>query len=246
MRHDQRLTGLVVPLFPKPQLRSETRLAFLFVAKHFRLHESDPFGSLNAAQQVTACFARMCAMVRSRTVSTPAGPRFDRLYALPSVPPRVVGISDSAYVGQLSGSLWPGVPDGYSVPDPATQKTMPELCDGDYLLPGFDLKGPLQTSVLIHELAHLSGGFGPDSLIADFGDRDLDAQSRAKHLNNVRCYELLATELLWGTAAAAPMYQPPETGCFTRLPSTTGGERIVAPPVPPSGPDPIAYPAGFA
>ena len=229
------------------ELRSEARLTFLFVAKHFRLHESDPFGSLSAAQQVTACFARMCEAIRSRTVSTPAGPRFDRLYALPIVPSHVVNVTDLAYVGEASGSMRPGVPDGYSVPDPVTQKTMPEVCDGVYLLPRFDSMGPLQTSILIHELAHLSGGLGRDSVVLDFyNDRQLDAQPRAQHLINVRCYELFATELLWSTATAATMYQPPETGCFARLPSTTGGERIVAPSAPPSGPDPIAYPAGFA
>jgi hypothetical protein len=244
----QQYIGALTPRNPPTgaALRSEARLAFLFVAKHFRLHESDPIGSQIAVGQVTACFARMLDAFRARTLITPEGPRFDRLFSLTRVPPHMVGRTDVAYAGQLSGSQFPNQPDGFPVPAPDNVGTLPEISDGIYLMPGFDAVPFLHVPILIHELAHLSGGLSPESIITDFhaDDATLEAQTRAQHLINVNAYEYYAVELQIGTAGATELYGA--RGWNRRLPSCTGGSRLVAPPAPPTGPDPLAFPAGFA
>ena len=241
----QQYLGVIFGGGPPPAaiLRSPSRLAFLFVAKHFRLHESDPQGSLFAVQQVKAVFARMIEVVRIRTLTTPAGPRFDRLYALAIVPAQIVSLNtDIAYVGTLSGALTPGVPDGYTVPDPATQRLMPEFCDGVYLMPGFDRFPTRPHAILIHELAHLCGGFDEASKIRDFtvtNENAFDADSRAQHLINVNIYERFAIELLLSTALSqSTIYGP--ANWSDRLPASTGGGNLTAP-----ADNPLAFPFGF-
>src|SRR5262249_41145491 len=103
----QRYIGTLVPSNPPSGARlfSDDRLAFLFVAKWFRLHESRPFESLLAVQKVTAVYARLFDLFRTRTEMTPQGPRFSRVFSLPYVPASQVGKTDVAYVPQVSGSL---------------------------------------------------------------------------------------------------------------------------------------------
>ena len=230
--------------------RSNGRFAFLAVAKHFRLHENAPNAALNAVQQVTAAFLRMRDMVVSRTVTVNGKPSFDRLYSIPDdvgfVPPPKATI---AYVGRASGALFPGQPDGRTVPGPDGQGTMPELCDGVYLLNGFDTVPSLHIPIMLHELAHLSGGMGPNSIILDVDAADseamFDAQVSQQRLINVRCYEFYATELLLGTSLSRLAFGTP-MGWMTRAPFCLGGGRIFVPPTTMVPPDPLAFPAGFA
>ena len=154
-------------------------------------------------QQVTAAFLRMRDMVVSRTVTVDGKPSFDRMYSIPGdvgfVPPPGATI---AYVGRVSGALTPGQPDGSTVPGPGGQGTMPELCDGVYLLDGFDTSPSLHIPIMLHELAHLSGGMGPNSMILDqvfASEAAFEAQTTQQRLINVQCYEFYATELLLGT-----------------------------------------------
>ncbi len=217
-------------------LRSEERLAFLFVAKHFRLHESDPTASLVATQQVSASYLRVMEAFRTRTTSTPAGPRFDRLFSLPEVPSKLIGQTDVAYCGTLSGLQNPNLqfPDG-------------DFSDGIYLMPGFDRMLHMGMSVLLHELAHLSGGISAQSAIVDINSPTqalFDAQPRDQRLINVSCYEFFGTEVLLGTSFTASAY--PGNTWSLRLPLSTGGGRLVAPLLPTTGPDPLSFPAGFA
>ena len=229
--------------------RSDGRFAFLAVAKHFRLHERAPNAALDAVQQVTAAFLRMRDMVVSRTVTVGGKPSFDRMYSIPGdigfVPPPGATI---AYVGRVSGALTPGQPDGSSVPGSGGQGTMPELCDGVYLLDGFDTVPSLHIPVMLHELAHLSGGPGPNSMILDqvfASEAAFEAQTTQQRLINVQCYEFYATEVLLGTGLSAVAFGK-TMAWMTRTPVCLGGGRFAVPPTLMAPPDPLAFPSGFA
>lgn len=229
---------------PPGGLRTPGRLAFLFVAKHFRLDESKPSTSLFAVQKAAAVFARCLDTYRVRTILTPLGPRFDRLFALAEVPPHMVGKTEIAYAGWVSGAARPPRLTGAQVPG-AGGVQFPEISDGIYLLPGYDAVPQLHVPVLVHELAHLCGGVTPDYWVVDMTfptQAAFDAQPSAQRLRNVQCYEYLALEAYGGSVAALMLY-PDRT--FPRVaPFSRGFGQLEAPPGPPGGADPLAWPVG--
>lgn len=230
---------------PPAGLRAPGRLAFLFVAKHFRLHEREPSASLLAVQMVTAVFARCLDTFRARTVTTPLGPRFDRMFALARIPPHIVGKSDIAYVGAASAATRPPGPTGFQVPGTGGL-LFPEISDGIYLLPGYDAVPHLHVPVLVHELAHLCGGPTPDHWVVDMvfpTEAAFQAQPREQRLRNVQCYEYLAIEAYGGTLAAGMLY--PRRAFATVAPFSKAFGQLDAPPAPAGGTDPLAWPAGM-
>src|SRR5262249_46572600 len=105
----------------------------------------------------------------------------------------------------------------------------------------------LHVGILLHEMAHLSGGLGQQSAIVDIPaptEAAFEAQPRVTRLINVTCYEVFGHELLINSADTSALYGGPSFA--RRLPLCTGGGRILAPPVPAAGPDPLAFPGGFA
>ena len=224
-------------------VRSPQRLAFLFVAKHFRLSEVGVLPSLLALNEISNVYARCLDTIRGRTFSTPLGPRFDRLFSLTTIPPQVIGKTAIAYVGKASAAGAPPVPNGFSVPVGSSGQTMPEISDGIYLLPGYDAVPQLHVPVLMHELAHLCGGPTPDHWIVDMkfnSAAEYDAQKTAQRLRNVKCYEVLALEAQGGSLAAQLLY--PALGLPTTPPSCSMFGQLMAPAAIPGGTDPIAWP----
>jgi len=222
---------------PNELLRSPERLAFLFVAKHFRLHEARPSEALMNVQRVTAAFARMVNAFETRTVSDEHGLRFDRVFSLPVQVPLPGGISP-AYIGMVSGSDFPNTP---------TVKG--DISDGIYLLPEFDRLSMLHVPIVLHELAHLSGG---STFIVDMPENigpAFDATTTEQRIHNVRCYEFFATELTFNSISTAQLYSIMSYGnplWMTSPPQSVGGGRLVAITPPIAGPDPLTFPGGFA
>lgn len=222
---------------PAEFLRSPERLAFLFVAKHFRLHESRPSDALVNIQRITAAFARMLNAFQTRTVSDENGLRFDRIFSLPVQVPLPGGISP-AYVGMISGSETPNAPTING-----------EISDGIYLQPEFDRLSMLHVPIMLHELAHLSGGsFAIVDMSENIGPA-FDATTTDQRMHNVRCYEFLATELTFGSSSTAQLYSIMNYGnplWMISPPQSIGGGRLIAATPPAIGPDPMSFPGGFA
>ena len=174
---------------------------------------------------------------QTRTVSDENGLRFDRVFSLPVQVPLPGGISP-AYVGLVSGSEIPN-----------TLTTKGDISDGIYLLPEFDRLSALHVPIMLHELAHLSGGaFAIVDMSENIGPV-FDVTTTDQRMHNVRCYEFLATELTFGSTATAQLYTLMSYGNPTWMfnaPQSTGGGQLVAVTSPALGPDPLSFPGGFA
>jgi len=228
-----------------PSPASPERLAFLFAAKHFRLHESRPVEAFIALSRINAVYARAFQAIARRTTTTPLGAWLEGLYSLAVVPPG--GGAGIAYVGQLSGSDTPASPTGRMVPVPTPGGTtnLPEMTDGIYLLPGFDTLPLKHVMILIHEFAHLTGGPFP------FGIRDIplpdmrsyEAQPLEQRLVNVQNYEYFAAEAWHGSAGLTIINGVGAWGVWP--PFSQGFGRIVPPSLMPGAPDPMAFPFGY-
>lgn len=238
-------TSRLGPGQPPPAPASHERLAFLFVAKHFRLHESRPVEAFITLSRINAVYARTFQAITRRTTTTPLGAWMEGLYSLAVVPPGAA--SGIAYVGRLSGSDTPAAPTGRTVPVPTPGGTtnLPEMTDGIYLLPGFDTLPLKHVMILIHEFAHLTGGPFPfgimDIPLPDM--RTYEAQPMAQRLINVQTYEYFAAEAWHGSVGLTMINGP---GAWSAWPPFSLGFGRITPPVAvPGAADPLAFPAGY-
>jgi hypothetical protein len=185
------------------------RLAFLLVAKTFKLHERDPAGAVAGVRRVESIFRRSLVAVTQHLPRLPGvapsplvdTPLFISLFGFPRHSPTAL-----AYAPQGGFHLKPGN-SGFFNPFVKPGKVVPELTDRMYLTPSFDTLNPnLQRLTLIHEMAHFTGAPRGANGIPELGNIDDPAKWKPmnsfQRLHTADGFGYLATECNVGTLTA--------------------------------------------
>ncbi len=207
-RHADRLATmgpLIVPDDPD-------RLAFLVVAKSFKLHERDPVGAVAGVRQVDSTLRQSLIAVVQHLPRIPGiapnplvnTPLFVALFGFPGHVAQVT--SALAYAPQGGLHLKPGATRAFNA-FVKPGKVVLELNDRMYLTPLFDTLNPnLQRLTLIHEMAHWVGARSGRNAIPELGTIDVPAKwkpmTSQQRLHTADSYGYFATECNIGTQRA--------------------------------------------
>lgn len=233
---------------PTPNVAREDadRLAFLLVAKHFKLHEKDPSLARAGAKRVETMIRRMCITLVNRVGKPIPGiaPADDIFVSLWRTPASVVGHPGYTWLGgawerhRMNGLIHGGETPG---------KLSPDYADRIYLTPEFDKShDDYRSHVLVHELAHfigdMQGGWTLDDLGYTYETQYRNNNSRQR-LHNADAYASLVREAGFGTTRAALGAQI-AANLFGKGPVVHLPEQPVFPPYALGTKDPYAYPSG--
>ena len=238
--HAQRLPA------PKVARENEDRLAFLLVAKHFKLHEKDPDVARAGAQRVETMIRRMCITLVNRVGKPIPGvaPAPEIFVSLWRTPAKVAGHPGYTFLG----GAWQRHKMNEKIQGAdLSGKLSPEYLDRIYLTPEFDQShDDFRSHILVHELAHFIGDLQGGWTLDDLGYANEPAyfkNSSHQRLHNAEAYACLVREAGFGTTRAALGAQVKAIvlgkGPLVHLP-----EQPVLPAVAIGTPDPYAYPSG--
>lgn len=186
------------------------RMAFLLLAKSFKLHEKNPAQALAGVRQVEVILRRMLVAVAQHLPRSPGvspSPLVDTplFVALFGEPPH--GRNAYAYAPIGGFHLKPAQANPLFNRFVKPGKVVPELNDRMYLTPEFDPAAPnLQRLTLVHEMAHWVGGSRGASAIQELGTIEQPAKWRAlntnQRLHTAESYGFFVTECNISTQTA--------------------------------------------
>lgn len=242
-----RATGYADRL-PSPNVAREDpdRLAFLLIAKHFKLHEKDPGHARTGTKKIETMIRRMCITLVNRVGKVIPGvpPADDIFVSLWRTPRAVAGHPGYTWLGGMAERhRMLGTLHGGEVPG----KLSPDYADRIYLTPEFDSShDDYRSHVLVHELAHfigdMQGGWTLDDLGYTYEARYRNNNSYQR-LHNADAFASLVREAHFGTTLAAKGAQI-AANLFGKGPNVHVAETPVLPPFPSGTKDPYAYPSG--
>ena len=234
---------------PSPSVAREDpeRLAFLLVAKHFKLHERHPVQAAAGARRIETMCRRMSLALTNRVGKSIPGlaPGTDIIVSLWRTPRDVAGHPGYTWFGgayerhRMLGNIHSGEEVG---------RLSPDFADRIYLTPEFDQShDAYRLHVLVHELAHFIGDMSGGWTLGDLGyayEPRYLGNGSIERQRNADAYACFIRECGVGTTDAAKGAQVNPTR-FGKGPTVLTPETPVFPPVP-SAPakDPFAYPSG--
>ncbi|TAJ84537.1 hypothetical protein [Reyranella sp.] len=238
--HAQRLPA------PKVAREDEDRLAFLLIAKHFKLHEKDAAAARAGAQRVETMIRRMCITLVNRVGKPIPGiaPAPEIFVSLWRTPAKVAGHPGYTYLG----GAWQRhkMNDKIQGAD-LSGKVSPDYLDRIYLTPVFDQShDDFRSHILVHELAHFIGDMAGGWTLDDLGYANEPAyltNSSKQRLHNADAYACLVREAGFGTTRAALGAQV-KASVLGKGPVVHLPEQPVLPAFASGTPDPYAYPSG--
>jgi peptidoglycan hydrolase-like protein with peptidoglycan-binding domain len=203
--HADRLATLGPMIAPE----DPDRLAFLLLAKSFKLHERDPGGAVTGVRRVDSILRQSLVAVTQHLPRIPGvapsalvtAPLFVCLFGFPKFATDAL-----AYAPQGGLHLKPGATKSFNkFVKPG--KVVVELNDRMYLTPSFDSLNPnLQRLTLIHEMAHWVGSPRGANAIPELGTIDAPAKwkpmTSQQRLHTAESYGFFATECNTGTQTA--------------------------------------------
>lgn len=238
---------------PRPSIERNhpDRLAFLLVAKHFKLHEKSPQQAISGTNTVEMMCRRMGTTLANRVGNPMPGikPGTDIIVSLWRTPKDVAGHPGYTWFGgawerhRMMGSIHSGEEIG---------KLSPDYADRIYLTPLFDnADDEYRLHVLAHELAHFIGDMVGGWTLDDLGyayEQRYANNSSIQRLHNADAYTCFIRECGVGTTRAVKGSQiyKSKAVSFGNGPNVAIPETPFLPPVPGSpAKDPFAYPSGY-
>lgn len=234
---------------PIPDVAREDpdRLAFLLVAKHFKLHEKHPAEARTGARRIETFCRRMALALTNRVGKSLPGltPGTEIIVSLWRTPSIVAGHPGYTWYGgayerhRMLGNVHTGEEVG---------KISPDFADRIYLTPVFDEShDAYRLHVLVHELAHFIGDMTGGWTLGDLGyasQPKYAANNSIQRQRNADAYACFIREAGVGTMEAAKGAQA-DPSVFGKGPVVHKPETPVFPPVPAApAKDPYAYPSG--
>jgi hypothetical protein len=224
------------------------RLAFLLLAKHFKLHENNPAAAKRAARRVEKMLRRIAITLAGRVGKPLPGmtPLPDLFVCLWRTPPDVGTHPGYTWAGGMHerhraiGTFHAGEELG---------RMSPDVTDRIYLTPHFD-KGDdeYHSHVLVHELGHFVGDVeGGAELIEDLGytyEERYRHNTSLQRLGNADAYACFVRECYFGTTRAAKGAQI-TVERFGPVPIVNAAEEPLIAPKKIGEKDRFDYPAGF-
>lgn len=218
------------------------RLAFLLLAKSFKLHERDPGGAVIGVRHVESIFRQSLVAVTQHLPRFPGvapsalvtAPLFVCLFGFPKFATDAL-----AYAPQGGLHLKPGATRSFNkFVKPG--KVVVELNDRMYLTPSFDSLNPnLQRLTLIHEMAHWVGAPRGPNAVPELGTIDAPAKwkpmTSQQRLHTADSFGFFATECNTGTQTAI-VDGASDTNTIPLFPQTEpnfGNTRVIR--LPPAG-----------